>query len=163
MLDRSQISKIIDLFESVLCVIFFTGMFGAILIQVFFRYVLQAPLIWPYELSIYCYIFIVFLGAAMAARRDSHIAFGIFFERLPEKIRLLTRIITNILVIILFISIFPSNIKFMKLFGTVTSSSLEIPMYLVFAALPFGIGLIILYLADHTFRNFRKLLQMRKT
>lgn len=59
-------------------------MFVAIIVQVFFRY-LFTPLIWPFELSIFMYICLIYLGAALAARRDSHVAFDVLFNALPVE------------------------------------------------------------------------------
>lgn len=156
-------NRIIDRIETILSAVFFTGMFGSIIVQVFFRYVLQSPLVWPYELSIYCYIFIVFTGAAMAARRDSHIVFDMLYERLSEKTRVVTSLISNLIVIAVFISVFPSSIDFMQMFGSVRSSSLGIPMYMVLASFPAGMGLIVLCLGGRTIGGIRELKRMRKS
>lgn len=155
-----NIEKAIGLVESVLSVVLFSGMFGAIIIQVFFRYVLKAPLVWPYELSIYCFIYIIFIGAAIAARRDTHIAFSLYHDSLSVRGRLLTRVITNICAIILLIIIMPSSFSFIRLMSGVRSSSLDIPMYVLLSSFPVGISLIILYLSLWTSSYIKTLKSM---
>ena len=43
------------------------------LVQVFFRYVLNASLSWPEEMARFAFVWFVFLGAAMVTRRARHI------------------------------------------------------------------------------------------
>ena len=44
------------------------------LLQIGFRYALNAPLTWTEELARYLYVWACYLGAAVALRRRSHIA-----------------------------------------------------------------------------------------
>jgi TRAP-type C4-dicarboxylate transport system permease small subunit len=46
----------------------------AILLQVFCRYALNAPLTWPEELAVLTFGWMIFLGAALVQGSDSHIA-----------------------------------------------------------------------------------------
>jgi len=46
----------------------------AILLQVFCRYVLNAPLSWPEELAVLMFGWMIFLGAALVQAQDGHIA-----------------------------------------------------------------------------------------
>ncbi len=154
---KGRTLKIADWIEAALSVLFFTGMFGAIVVQVFSRYVLQTPLVWPYELSIYCFIYIVFVGAGMAARCDSHIVFEMIYDRFSRKNQLLIRIATNLFVIAVFLSVFPSTFSFIKFMWHVKSSSLGIPMFLILLSFPFGMGLIVLYLFLWTVKVFQTL------
>ncbi|MBI5665709.1 MAG: TRAP transporter small permease [Nitrospirae bacterium] len=162
MSKKERIKEIIVRTETILSFLFFTGMFGAILIQVFFRYVLNNPLVWPYELSVYCYIYIIYAGAVMAARRDSHISFDIFYNRLPKRARLLTSILGNLIVIASFISILPASFRFLRLFWEVKSSSMGIPLYMVLLSFPCGMMLIALYIAGWTIKGFGELTKAGK-
>lgn len=155
------VSRMINRIESILAVLFFAGMFGAIIIQVFFRYVLKNPLVWPYELSIYCFIYIVFFGAAIASRRNTHIVFGLMVDRMSVQAQLIVRIVTNLFVIAVLLLIFPSTFSFMQFMGTIRSSSMGLPMYFVLASFPFGMGLIILYSIIWTIRHVQELISMR--
>jgi TRAP-type C4-dicarboxylate transport system permease small subunit len=46
----------------------------AILVQVFCRYLLNAPLSWPEEFAVLMFGWMIFLGAALVQARDGHIA-----------------------------------------------------------------------------------------
>lgn len=46
----------------------------AILVQVFFRYVLDAPIAWAEEFAVLVFAWVIFLGSARVQRTDSHIS-----------------------------------------------------------------------------------------
>jgi len=160
MVNDTAFSKFIDRFEYVLSFICFTTMLFAVLIQVFYRYILGDPLVWPYELSIYCYIYIVFFGAVMAVRRGSHISFNMLYDLLSERLQHVVRIATDIFVIVLFLIIIPSSMDFIELFGSVKSSSLGIPLSMVLFIFPISIILIVIQVALRMAGNIRSLKSM---
>ena len=155
-LFNEKLANIINWVENALSVLFFGGMFGAIIIQVFFRYVLRAPLVWPYELSIFCFIYIVFFGAAIASRRRTHISFGMLFDRMSSKTQLIVNILTNVFIIMIILLIFPSTFSFINFMGNISSSSMGIPMYVVLLSFPLGMGLIVLYSVLWIVRHFQE-------
>jgi TRAP-type C4-dicarboxylate transport system permease small subunit len=161
-LFNEKLSNVITWIENALSVLFFGGMFGAIIIQVFFRYVLKEPLVWPYELSIFCFIYIVFFGAAIASRRGTHISFGLVLDRMSAKTRLVVTILTHIFIIIIILMIFPSTISFIGFMGIITSSAMGVPMYVVLLSFPVGMGLIVLYSIVWTIRYIHELRLARK-
>jgi TRAP-type C4-dicarboxylate transport system permease small subunit len=161
-LFNEKLSNVITWIENALSVLFFGGMFGAIIIQVFFRYVLKEPLVWPYELSIFCFIYIVFFGAAIASRRGTHISFGLVLDRMSAKTRLVVTILTHIFIIIIILMIFPSTISFIGFMGIIMSSAMGVPMYVVLLSFPVGMGLIVLYSIVWTIRYIHELRLARK-
>ncbi len=160
-LFNEKLANIINLIESALSVIFFGGMFGAIIIQVFFRYVLMNPLVWPYELSIFCFIYIVFFGASIASRRRTHIAFGMLFDRMSPKTQLVINMLTHLFIVVVILLIFPSTISFIIFMGKIQSSSMGVPMYVVLVSFPLGMGLIVLYSILWAVRHFQEFMIMR--
>jgi len=60
---------------------------GVALVQVFFRYVLNASLPWPEELARWCFIWLVFVGVSVGVRRDTHIRIDLLVNALPERWR----------------------------------------------------------------------------
>lgn len=151
--------KTLAFLEDSLGVLFFLVMFGAISIQVFFRYVLGHPLIWPFELSVYCFVFVTYTGAAIAARRDTHVAFDVIHSRFPRKIRLITGIAANIFIIAMLTALLPASLSYMKFVAGVKSSALGIPWTWLLAAFPAGLGLIVLHLTVRTLGQARELLK----
>ena len=58
-----------------------------VLLQVFFRYVLNYPLAWSEELSRFLLVWVVLLGAAIGVKRKSHFSIDIVFKKFPQKIQ----------------------------------------------------------------------------
>lgn len=68
----------------VCCVVLMTIMVSSILIQVFFRYVLNSPLLWPEELTIFSMIWLGFIGASLGVKRGTHVSFNLVLDKLPS-------------------------------------------------------------------------------
>jgi TRAP-type C4-dicarboxylate transport system permease small subunit len=57
----------------------------AITVQVVTRYAFGQPLVWVEELAGYCFLWSVFLGAALGAKELRHIRIDTFVSRLPAR------------------------------------------------------------------------------
>ena len=56
-------------------------------IQVFFRFVVRDPPPWTEELARYVFVWITFVGAAVAYRRGTHIVVDTILHLLPARVR----------------------------------------------------------------------------
>ncbi len=147
---RDRIEDMLYRMETALGVLFFTALFFAVILQVFYRYVLNDPLVWPFELSIYCYVFIIYLGGAMAARKQTHIAFEMLAGIMPARAQAGLNALLHIFLIVIFALLLRPAIGYMDFVSGVRSSALGIPWSWVMAIFPLGMGLIILHLALRT-------------
>jgi len=68
--------------------------------QVIFRYVLNSPLAWAGELTIFLFIWVIFLGAVIALSKGMHIGVDIFSSLLNKQKQKKLLIFTNMLIII---------------------------------------------------------------
>jgi len=150
---KKSAEELAGIMETWLGAVAFISMFFAIVLQVLFRYVLGDPLVWPFEFSVYCYIYVIYIGAVMAARRQTHVAFGLIFESLPERTRLALSVITNLFICVIFLATIPSSMAYIKMVGGVPSTSLAIPWGVVLAAFPLGMGLMALTLGLRAYRD----------
>lgn len=66
---------------------FVAAMFLVVVAQVFFRYVLNASLVWAEEAARYLLVLTTFLGASVAMRRGGHIAVRLFVDWMPAPAR----------------------------------------------------------------------------
>ncbi len=64
--------------------------------QVFFRYVLNHSLFWSEELGRMLLVWISFLGATVAYKRDAHIGIDFLVRKLSDSVRSRIKIITDI-------------------------------------------------------------------
>ncbi|MDR0475869.1 MAG: TRAP transporter small permease [Treponema sp.] len=57
------------------------------LAQVFFRYVLNSPLVWSEEMARYLGIFMIMLATSNAIKRNAHIGIDVLSSRLPASVQ----------------------------------------------------------------------------
>jgi TRAP-type C4-dicarboxylate transport system permease small subunit len=116
-------------------------MFLAILVQVIFRY-LFTPLIWPFELSIFMYICLIYLGAALAARDDSHVAFDVLFNVLPQRVQRVISFTLRLFGAAVVATLMWPGLRLMVQSHHIRSASLQIPWsFLIFVYL---VGMLLL-------------------
>lgn len=71
------------------------AMFLTFLLQIFSRYVLQAPFGWTLELCLILWVWIVFFGCAFNVRERDHVTFDIFYLAAPRRIRRILALIAS--------------------------------------------------------------------
>lgn len=71
----------------VLAIALFSILFGVVLLQVGFRYILDSPFVWSEELSRYLFIWISLLGWTLAARNKTHINVVLLLNLCPPGLR----------------------------------------------------------------------------
>lgn len=117
------------------------SMFFIILLQVFYRKVLGAPLTWPEEIALLTMIWVTFIGAYQTTYEDSHLKMSFIEDKLSKRGKSFILIVSK-LVVISFLAI--ANywaLPFIQSAGKVKLPITELPM-----ALPYGIIWIALIL-----------------
>jgi TRAP-type C4-dicarboxylate transport system permease small subunit len=72
----------------------------AVFLQVFFRYVVNAPLSWPEEMARIMIVWLSFVGGYMAMRENKHLGFGLLVEKLPMALQGAVAVAGRIFVVI---------------------------------------------------------------
>ncbi|MDQ0338287.1 TRAP-type C4-dicarboxylate transport system permease small subunit [Caldalkalibacillus uzonensis] len=136
------LDKTIDFF----IVLMLVGIVVTITLQVAFRYIFQISAPWTEEVARFMFIYLTYIGAALAIREKSHIAIDILVERLPRMLRAAVHIIVQ-LAIIFFLSILLKGSWIMVESSTDVSSATMrwLSMSYVYLALFLGSVLMIFY------------------
>jgi TRAP-type C4-dicarboxylate transport system permease small subunit len=135
------LDRVARFFEETCGVVALAVMFLAIVVQVVFRY-LFTPLIWPFELSIFMYICLIYLGTALAARHDSHVAFDILFNLLPPRVQRVISVILRLFAAAVVLTLVVPAVRLMSQSHHIRSASLQIPWsFLIFFYL---IGMLVM-------------------
>ena len=72
--DRPPLLEVLDKrFEEIVCAALISLMGCMIFVQVIMRYVFSNPLSWTDEIAVYCMVWSVYLGGALAVREGAHI------------------------------------------------------------------------------------------
>tara|TARA_B100001741_G_C16486554_1_gene567547 strand:- start:481 stop:993 length:513 start_codon:yes stop_codon:yes gene_type:complete len=141
--SQTENSKVDDkdfvnlLFKPIISVLFLL-MIIITFIQVIFRYVLNSALPWAGEITIFFFIWVIFLGASITLHKGLHIGVDIITNQLREKNKKIIYIFTNILIIIFCLLIFFGSIPLVIDNFTQRSPALEIRLTYVYLSIPFS-------------------------
>lgn len=108
------------------------------IIQVFFRYVLNAAFVWVFPVTMLLFIWMTFLGAFVVYRRKKDIVVSFIVNLFPGPGRRVIGLTTNIL-ILLFLALI--LLEAPKLIAHQTSIMQVVPLPRYFQAIPLFIGL----------------------
>jgi TRAP-type C4-dicarboxylate transport system permease small subunit len=150
------LERIFDVIEQGLGVFFLLIMFVSVLIQIFFRYVLQSPLTWTEEASRYSFIWIVLLGAAFAVRKKEHVVMEVLVNHFPTHLRKNIHLGLNVIILIALIYLLPVSWSFFWFIKEVSAPTLNISWGFLFFSAPLSIALMTI----HTFIGLIRTIRM---
>ena len=104
--------------------------------QVIFRYLLNSALPWAGEITIFLFIWVIFLGAAITLSKGLHIGVDIFTSFLNKKNKNIVLTLTNLLVILFCFLIIVGSAPLIVDNFTQRSPALEIRLSYVYAVIP---------------------------
>jgi len=110
----------------------------SVFLQVFCRYVLQAPLSWTEELARSCLIYLTFIGSSLAIRVKGHFVLEILVMRLPGKLRLVWELILMGIILFFLGVLLVYGTLMLPMLSLQMSASLQIPMSYIYLAIPIG-------------------------
>lgn len=103
-------------------------MAAVVIMQVFFRFVLQNSLSWPVEFSKILFIYLVFIGGALASKRKEHIYIEILDHfTIPEKVQNILEIVRQSLIFILMLIIMNGAYKLIPISSAMSMSATGLP------------------------------------
>jgi len=148
-----RLTRFVEWMLTVLSILIFVVVF----LQVLFRYLLRQPLFWSEELPRYLLIWMCFLAAAVAQKHDAHINITLCLTPLSTRARQVLKILTDAIILaFLWILIYSGGLV-TSITAHHRSTALQLPMGLVYAALPVGAILMSLYLVLQIADGVRRL------
>lgn len=126
-------------------VLFGLGLSMALIVatQVFFRYVLNHSLFWSEELARYLLVWLTFLGASVAYKRNLHPGVDLLVDRLPAGLRKSFSLIVQGISLGLFGVMVIYGVQFAYFIRAQISPALVLPKWTVFTIIPLS-GLILI-------------------
>jgi tripartite ATP-independent transporter DctM subunit len=100
---------------------------GILLAGVFWRYVLDSPLIWTDELAEILFLWLVSLGAVIALRKSEHMRMTFVISRLPKRGQKFLKRFSALLVAIFVGIILVPGVPYMAQQQAITTPALQIP------------------------------------
>jgi TRAP-type C4-dicarboxylate transport system permease small subunit len=150
--------KVLDLIEIHFTTLIFFLLITSVSIEIFSRYVLNKPTPKFFELSIYSFIWSIYLGAALAKRYNQHIRFDIFYRKFSRRTRLFIDIFFDALTTIVLLVILIPNIQYTIWNYRIKASALRIPWTYLLICFPIFVCLILIHNSLDIVSNIRELL-----
>ncbi|MER1966629.1 TRAP transporter small permease [Castellaniella sp. GW247-6E4] len=144
----SLIKAFLDLSETLIgfvCVVLLAAMFALGVTEVFCRYVVEYSLSFPSELIRFLFVWSVFLGSALAVRKNSHAAIELFVGWLPNTLGKAVIIFSLLLSAVFFAVLVVKGYDVVLRVGAHKSPAMRLPMSYPYAAIPVGAAFMLLY------------------
>lgn len=136
--------KVIEKMIEWVSAIGFFGIVACTILQVFFRYVLNSPLLWTEELARYCGIFVIMLASSIALKHNQHIGIDFFVSKLPPSTKRPLRIFYSVVTIgVMGYLTYYMIVLLSKMFLTPTPA-MRIPIGIPYLAMTFGCAMCVL-------------------
>lgn len=114
--------------------------------QVVARYALGNSLTWSEEVGRHIFVWMTFLGAALAVRTKAHVALDLLVDHMPRKLQVAVLGLGHIVMIIFAAVLIYAGVYMITLGSRQMSAALQIPMKYIYIILPISGVLIIFYL-----------------
>lgn len=141
--------------EEGITLFFFAVMCLFVAVQLFFRFVLNHPLIFPEEISRYAYVWITFVGLSLATKTREHIRVDAGVDMLPQIWRRGVGVLVDGVSLAILLWLAYLGVRFMLFSRMSISPALEIPLNLVYVAFPLGCVLAALRLSGQLAAGLR--------
>ena len=151
-----KIREVLDRFVDFVIIVLFIILFAVVLMQIFFRYVLNSPLVWSEELSRYIFIWISFLGWTLATRHNTHIRVEFLLKSLPRGIRFIIEVITRLIIIFFIGMLIYLGIRMAVRSVDVPTVTLFFTYAYIYAIVPIASAIILFYTILDFIEMFRK-------
>jgi TRAP-type transport system small permease protein len=137
------------------CLALMAALVADVFLGVFSRYVLHATFQWYDEVARLCFVWMVFLGAAVAVRRGAHFRLRLVVDRLRPGLRRAADLVAILSVVAFGGVLVAGGVAMAPIARRQVTDSLELSMLWFYAALPVGGALMILFALPQLWRATR--------
>jgi len=117
-----------------------------VLLQVGMRYLFAYPNPWSEEVSRFCFIWMSMLGASSAVEKRAHFGFDQVTKGLAPRVRSAVETFATVVVLVFSLALIVTGIALMDLTVGERSSALNLPLAVVYAAIPVSGALMVVHL-----------------
>ncbi|MBN6886789.1 TRAP-type C4-dicarboxylate transport system permease small subunit [Cytobacillus horneckiae] len=144
----TRISDVITKVEEWLMIILIAALLIIITLSVAFRYFLNEPLSWAGEVSIFILVWITFLGGSWGLKHNSQASVSFLIDKFSGRMKKMLVIIQLLCMVtfLAFILFFSYKWIFLPSVLAQKSSSLLLPMWIPYSAVPIGLTFATIHL-----------------
>ncbi len=132
------------------------AMAALVFLQVFFRYLLDAPLDWSEEMATFAFAWMCLLGASVGLRHDEHPRLDILLLRLPEGARRGVSFFIDLGIVFMLGVLLLYGIKLTVVMKLQRTAALGYSVAFVYAVVPVSAFVMLVHMAARIPRHFRK-------
>lgn len=124
-------------------------------LQIVMRYVFSSPLVWTEEIARFAFVWFVYISAGYAVKYQRHVKFSFIVESFKKPIRIIAQLIAFLFWLAFLVVVFYLSIDLIiHLKQTMQKSAAnQIPMYIVYLAIPIGSLLMTIRVIQHTVKH----------
>lgn len=125
--------------------------------NVFMRYIMNASLSWGEELTLWLFVWFVWLGVSYAFHTGDHVRITVLRDVLNERSRLYADVVIAVLVLGFLVVLTVECVKLimMPFVASQTSVVLGLPIPILYASAPVGAGMSAIRVVQHLVRTLR--------
>ncbi|WP_294150301.1 TRAP transporter small permease [uncultured Clostridium sp.] len=142
-----KVKKIVGNLDQMLMAVTMAIVCILLIVQVFFRYVLNSPLIWSEECARYMFVWTVMLGLGYNVRTKNNISVSLVTSRLPQSIQRGMEYITDLIVLASYLFCLPPIMKYLEAQSRIRSTAMRMPMGLLAVSVLIGVLSLLLQTA----------------
>jgi TRAP-type C4-dicarboxylate transport system permease small subunit len=95
-------------------VLLFTTAFLGFIVQIFFRYVVNRPILWTEEVTMIAFIWTVFWAAAFMVNIREHVSFDVVYEVMKPQTKRIMSIFSMVVLIVCFVLLIPATWDYLE-------------------------------------------------
>ena len=127
------------------CIALMAVLVADVFLGVWSRYVMRATFQWYDEVARLCFVWMIFLGAAVAVRRGAHFRLHLLIDRLGATARRRVDLLVTLIVIAFAAVLVAGGVAIAPLARRQVTDALEVSMLWFYGALPVGGALMIVF------------------
>lgn len=122
-----------------------------ITIQVVMRYIFESSLSWSEELTLWSFIWFIWIGISYAFKERKHVKVTFFQGLFPEKVQKVTEVIIDVVIVVFLAMLIYHSLKLINLPYVASQRSvvLGLPIPVLYASAPIGAALSIFRIVQH--------------
>ena len=123
----------------------FILMFIVFLLQVTFRYIFNNPLTWTQDIIVFCFCWVVVLGASYTMRTQNHVLFTLVYDNLKPKFAAASRLAGSLIIMVTFILLLKPSYNYCQFLAFQRMAMIKISYYWVFLPFVYFVFSVIVY------------------
>lgn len=112
-------------------------------VNVVARYGFDASLTWATELTIYCFLWSIFFGAAYCFKKDAHIAVTVVLDLMPSRVAKGMLLVSHLVTLIFLVAVAYYGYEYLLLVIDIDERSIDLwdmPMWIIYSVIPISFG-----------------------